>query len=154
MVQKQEHGQEIELGQLEGYIGFHLRVAQDLSFQTFSKRVRQKNLQPGWFAALMVLRQNPGITQVALGRAIQRDKSTVTPLVKKLLRQKLITRRTSLSDQRRVHLKLTQSGERALQGFMAHAERHEQILDDAVGPQKKQLLELLGTIADRLRSAK
>jgi DNA-binding MarR family transcriptional regulator len=154
MVQKQEHGQEIELGQLGGYIGFHLRVAQDLSFQAFSKRVRQKKLQPGWFAALMVLRQNPGITQVALGRAIQRDKSTVTPLVKKLLRQKLITRRASLSDQRRVHLKLTLSGERALQGFLTHAERHEQILDDAVGAQKKQLLELLGTIADRLRSAR
>ena len=30
---------------------------------------------------MMVIHNNPGISQVALGRAIARDKSTVTPLI-------------------------------------------------------------------------
>lgn len=153
MVQRREHRKHVARGPLEDYIGFHLGVAQHLSFQAFAKRVLQKNLQPEWFAALVVLQRNPGITQVALVRAIQRDKSTVARLVEKLLRQGLISRRTSVLDRRRAQLKLTRAGERALRGYRTHAARHEEILNEAVGAGKSHLLDLLDAIAARFRPA-
>ena len=75
---------DIRLGALADFIGFHLLLAQNASFRAFARHSGQPDLKPGRFAALMVIRNNPGITQVALGRAISRDKSTITPLVQEL----------------------------------------------------------------------
>ena len=48
------------------------------------------DLKPGRFAAMVVIQNNPGINQTALGRAIARDKSTITPLLQGLERQGLV----------------------------------------------------------------
>lgn len=66
---------------IENLVGFHLRLAQDASFRAFASHSGEPHLKPGRFAAMMVIRNNPGITQIALGRAIARDKSSITPLL-------------------------------------------------------------------------
>ena len=68
----------VDLGDLESYIGFHLRVAQDASFRAFARVSGQHGVKPGRFAALMVIARNPGISQAALGQTIARDKSSIT----------------------------------------------------------------------------
>ena len=97
---------DVRLGALADWIGFHLRLAQDASFRAFAKHSGQPHLKPGRFAAMMVIHNNPGITQTALGRAISRDKSTVTPLVQELHRHGLVRRRPSTVDRRSVTLTL------------------------------------------------
>src|SRR5215472_8320430 len=91
---------EVRLGPLRAFVAFHLRLAQDASFRSFAKHTGRRNLKPGRFAAMMVIHNNPGISQVALGRAISRDKSTVTPLIQELQRRGLVSRRRSASDRR------------------------------------------------------
>ena len=143
---------ETRLGPLEDFIGFNLRLAQDASFQVYAQHTGAPHLRPGRFASLMVIHQNPGLTQIELGRAIARDKSSVTPLVQALQRDGLVERRSSDNDRRSVTLWLTEAGENALQSLLAHAEEHDRKLDAIVGlANKPELLRLLKKIVTELR---
>ncbi len=141
---------DLRLGPLDNFIGFHLRLAQDASFRGFARHTGQKNMQPGRFAALVVLHNNPGITLGALGKAIARDKSTVTPLIQDLKRRGLIDRKPSETDRRRVHLTLTKAGETLLKDLMRHAKAHDRMLDELVGGKKDEFITLLRKISDVL----
>jgi DNA-binding MarR family transcriptional regulator len=146
-----EEGQEeVSLGELEGFIGFNLRLAQDASFRAFTRRVGEINLKPGRFAALMVIHNNPGITPGALGRAIARDKSTITPLVQALLRDGLVERRQSKTDRRSFTLRLTEAGEVLRRKLFLPARAHDRKLDEIVGERKGEFLRLLRKIVDSL----
>jgi len=138
------------LAPLDGFVGFHLRLAQDASFRAFATRSGVRNLRPGRFAAMVVIHNNPGITPMALSRAIVRDKSTVTPLIQDLERQGLVRRVRSTVDRRSVRLSLTKDGEAMLDQLLAHARRHDDKLDLIVGAEKPKLILLLRKIADAL----
>ena len=141
---------EVRLGPLRAFVAFHLRLAQDASFRSFAKHTGRRNLKPGRFAAMMVIHNNPGITQVALGRAIARDKSTVTPLIQELQRHGLVRRRPSAMDRRSITLTLTRSGEAVLADLLVHARAHDRQLDAIVGNRKAGLIALLRKIVDGL----
>jgi len=141
---------EVKLGGLEDLIGFHLRLAQDASFRAFARHSGQPHLKPGRFAAMTVIHDNPGISQVALSRAIARDKSSVTPLVQELSRHGLVKRQTSASDRRSIRLTLTRSGEAVLADLATHAMEHDRQLDEIVGDSKPEFIALLKKITDSL----
>lgn len=143
---------EIHLGLLDDFIGFNLRLAQDASFQVFAQHSGEPHMRPGRFASLLVIRNNPGLTQIELSRAIARDKSSVTPLVQSLQRDGLVERRPSDLDRRSVTLRLTKEGEKVLESLLAHAREHDRKLDDIVGIGKKpEFLRLLKKIVAELR---
>ncbi|MGD0633411.1 MAG: MarR family transcriptional regulator [Beijerinckiaceae bacterium] len=137
---------EIKLGFLDGFIGFHLRLAQDASYRSFTRQADDDLLKPGRFPALAIIHLNPGISQSALGRAIARDKSTVSPLIKDLQKNGFITRKPSLHDRRSVTLSLTKKGERILDKLLARAREHEEELDRIAGASKSRLITLLDKI--------
>jgi DNA-binding MarR family transcriptional regulator len=140
----------IRLGVLADYIGFHLRVAQDASFRAFASQVGIRDLKPGRFAAMTVVGNNPGISQAELGRAIARDKSSVTPLIQELTERGLVNRQRSRTDRRSVGLTLTAAGEEALARLMARAVEHDRQLDAIVGRHKPEFIRLLRKIAHEL----
>lgn len=138
---------EIDLGPLSDLIPFNLRLAQDTALQVFVQNSRERNFRPGHFAALMIIRLNPGLTQIQLGRGISRDKSSVTPLVKGLERDGLIERRPSTSDRRSVTLQLTRKGEAHLDELLVHVREHDRKVDELVGLENKpEFLRLLKKI--------
>jgi len=130
-------GDRIRLGPLGGFIGFHLRLAQEASFQAFARRVSGIDLTPGRFAILALIGENPGLSQTALGQACGRDKSSLTPALNDLKRRGLIVRRTVPRDRRSYALSLTEKGERALETLMVHARAHDETLDRIVGLRSK-----------------
>jgi DNA-binding MarR family transcriptional regulator len=140
----------VDLGDLEGLVGFHLRVAQDASFRAFARLTGQHGVKPGRFAALMVISGNPGIGQAALGQTIGRDKSSITPLIQELQRLGLIERRDSLDDRRRVELYLTAAGARHLARLRSVAGAHDAKLDAIVGARKGEFIDLLRKIANAI----
>jgi DNA-binding MarR family transcriptional regulator len=97
---------------------------------------------------MMVINNNPGITQVALGRAIARDKSSITPLIQELQRLGLVSRRASANDRRSITLRLTTAGNRVLDELLAHALDHDRQLDAIVGAKRAELLSLLRRISE------
>jgi DNA-binding MarR family transcriptional regulator len=123
----------IDLGPLAGWIGFYLRMAQIASFQAFARRTRQHDLNPGGFAALMVIGRNPGISQTQLSRAIGLDKSTLTPAMNGLVRRNLVRRSHLPTDKRTYRLALTARGKAMLGDLTACAVAHDRDLDAIVG---------------------
>jgi DNA-binding MarR family transcriptional regulator len=146
----QEKADGVRLGVLDSYIGFHLRMAQDASFRAFARQAGMRDLKPGRFAAMTVIANNPGITQAELGRAIARDKSSVTPLIQELERRGLVKRQRSASDRRSVALTLTATGAETLGRLNARAIEHDRQLDAIVGRHKTEFIGLLKKIADAL----
>ncbi|MFC2968923.1 MarR family winged helix-turn-helix transcriptional regulator [Acidimangrovimonas pyrenivorans] len=143
-------GREIDLGPLDGFIGFNLRNAQESAFRAFARHVGAEGLKPGRFAALMVIQHNPGLTQMDLARAIARDKSTVTPLIQDLQRRGLIERKPSTVDRRSMTLRLTAAGEATLAQMLGHAQEHDRKLDEIVGDHKALFLDLLKRVATEI----
>ena len=138
-------------GPLADLIGFHLRKAQNASFQAFARRVGQTDLSPGTFALLTLIRHNPGISQTALSRADGRDKSSLTPALNALERHGLILRQRLPNNRRTYALSLTPAGEHVLVELGKHAEAHDRSLDRIVGLQQKaRLIQILRRIAIEL----
>jgi DNA-binding MarR family transcriptional regulator len=127
----------IKLGPLEDYIGYHLRLAQDASFQAFAARVGQGDLRPGYFTLLTLIRENPGITQTAISQASGRDKSTLTPALRYLEDNGYIGRERIDHDRRSFRLRLTPSGEEAVARLSEQARLHDEQLDRIIGVENK-----------------
>ncbi len=143
------------LGPLKNYIAFHLRRAQDMSFEAFARRVGQARLAPGHFAILTIIGANRGLNQTALSHATGRDKSTLTPAIRALLKRGLIARVRSKSDSRAYQLSLTVAGQKYLDKLMIHAEAHDRQLDEIVGElHKSPLIQLLEQIVAGLEQAR
>jgi DNA-binding MarR family transcriptional regulator len=138
----------IDFGPFEDWVGFHLRMAQDASFQAFDREAHGLEVRPGRFAALVLIGRNPGISQTALSRAISRDKSTLTPLLGDLVRRGLVERSRTRTDRRTYRLKLSASGGRVLATLTDAAMRHEVNLDRVIGKRDRTLfLRILRKIA-------
>jgi len=141
----------IDYGPLAGWIGFHLRMAQIASFQAFAREVGEVDLPPGRFALLTLIGRNPGISQTVLSRAAGRDKSTLTPALRDLVRRGLIDRQRLDRDRRSYHLTLTPAGVAMLRRLTECAARHDRNLDRIVGPRDKpRLLRILRRIMAEL----
>ncbi len=142
-----EKAEPVKLGKLDFYIGFNLRLAQNASFKAFKRHTGDDELRPGWFAVLSLIHDNPGITPMTLSKASGRDKSTLTPVLRDLLRLKLISRETVESDKRSYTLSLTRLGEAKLAMLADHAAAHDRTLDEIVGDRKEELIRLLKRIS-------
>lgn len=136
----------VHLGLLENALGFHLRLAQNASFKSFKRHTGETELRPGWFAVLNIIHHNPGITPIALSRACGRDKSTITPVLRDLLREGMIRRGQIPTDRRSYALFLTANGEEKLAHLATCAARHDEELDEIVGDKKDELIRLLRRI--------
>lgn len=139
-------GNAVTLGELDNYIGFHLRLAQNASFKAFKRHTGESDLRPGWFAVLTIIGHNPGITPMALSRASGRDKSTITPVLRDLMRQELVRREPMPNDRRSYALFLTPEGEERVRHLAECAAEHDRELDEIVGKGKPELLQLLRRI--------
>ena len=134
----------IDYGPLAEWLGFHLRMAQIASFQAFAREVGEVDLPPGRFALLTLIGRNPGISQTVLSRAAGRDKSTLTPALRDLIRRGLVACERLAKDRRSYHLSLTPAGQSMLRRLTQCAARHERNLDRIVGARDRgKLLRLL-----------
>jgi DNA-binding MarR family transcriptional regulator len=138
----------INFGPLANWIGFNLRMAQEATFQAFSRRSKEVGESPGRFATLTIIGRNPGISQTELSQASGRDKSSVTPVIEDLVRRGLVERRRVRSDRRAWRLTLTAAGKKTLATLMRCARMHERNLDRIIGQRDRtRFLAILKKIA-------
>jgi DNA-binding MarR family transcriptional regulator len=128
----------VKFGPLADWVGFNLRMAQEAAFAAFSKLSREIGENPGRFATLTLISENPGISQSTLGHANGRDKSSMTPVLEDLVRRGLVRRARTDEDRRSYRLILTAAGKRTLARLLACARRHEQNLDRAIGVRERE----------------
>ena len=141
----------VDFGPFDDWVGFHLRMAQIASFQSFARHAQGVGLSPGRFAALVLIHRNPGISQTALSRAIGSDKSTLTPVLDNLVKRGLISRVRTRNDRRLYELTLTDAGQKVMRAMHECAQRYESSLDEIVGPRDRALfLKILRKISAAL----
>jgi DNA-binding MarR family transcriptional regulator len=131
-------------------IGYHLRLAQEASFQAIRKGAGKSDLRPGWYTILTILSDNPGLTPTELSRLCGRDRSTLSSTLKGLSARGFITRRGSPDDQRSYSVRLTAAGETMLRKLRTIAKAHDARLDAIVGKDKPRLIAVLRRITEAL----
>jgi len=123
-------------------------MAQEATFQAFSRLSKEVGESPGRFATLTLIARNPGISQTELSRAAGRDKSSLTPVVEDLVRRGLVERRRMDHDRRSYRLNVTAEGKKTLALLTRCARRHERNLDRVIGARDRtRFLALLKRIA-------
>ncbi|WP_298724075.1 MarR family transcriptional regulator [uncultured Ferrovibrio sp.] len=134
-------GTEVDLGYLNGLLGYALRRAQLAVFQDFIQNMKDFDLRPAQFSVLAIIAANPGLKQSRVSEALGINRANFVALLDELEKRKLARRAASPGDRRSNALYLTPKGE----SFLAEAYRHLQIhherrLDELLGSADKQFL--------------
>ena len=66
----------IELGMLTDLLGYHLRRAQINTFRQFANTFGKDRVTPTQLTIMILVEQNPGISQVDVGRILDMDRAT------------------------------------------------------------------------------
>ena len=139
-----------QLGVLPGLIGYQLRLAQRAIFADFADTVGESGISPGLFGILVVIGENPGLTQQALADAAHLDRSTVVTVIDKLEDRGLVERHAA--DRRSNGLFLADKGMALLRSLKRKVAQHERrVVRDLSANERAQLVALLQRILPERR---
>ncbi|WP_235506808.1 MarR family winged helix-turn-helix transcriptional regulator [Altererythrobacter sp. Root672] len=113
------------LGGLDGVVGFHLRLAHGAVYRHFTETFANLDLTQKQVSALWLAAEEPGISQVELGRKLSMDRATTMTIVNRLQDRDFMRRERSDSDGRKQALHVTQAGLAALDEAKVCIAEHE-----------------------------
>jgi DNA-binding MarR family transcriptional regulator len=114
--------------QLEGGIGFLLRLLEaryDVLYQTLTQ---QNDITPRQFGVLMALYQQGPLTPSVLAERISSDRNTLSEMLKRMTARKLISRKNNAEDRRSIQVQITAKGEAALLKVIPAAAKLQDLL--------------------------
>ncbi len=115
----------LSVGVLPNLLGYNVRRAHVALWRDFNRTVRTERIRPGIFSILVLVDENPGIAQIEIAMQLAIDKATVVGLIRQLLKQGWIERRSSSADRRRHELFLTAAGRHELAVLKREMLEHE-----------------------------
>lgn len=127
---------------LDNQLCFALYAASRAMGQAYQPLLAPLGLTYPQYVVLLVLWEGDGLSVGQLGERLQLDSGTLTPLLKRLETQKLVTRERSRRDERVVTIRLTEAG-RAL-------EQRALAIPTAVACQTALTMEELGRLRSEL----
>lgn len=124
--------------------GFLLKRCHQVSAAIFVELCRDFSMTPSQYGALCALHDFPDVDQIALGRLIGQDRSTVGLVLRLLTERGLIERSVNENDKRRMRLKLSKAGRRLLADIAPLTRQVQDAVLAGLPKEKRQLfLELL-----------
>jgi len=114
--------------QLEGGIGFLLRLLEaryDVLYQTLTQ---QSDITPRQFGVLMALYQDGPLTPSVLAERISSDRNTLSEMLKRMTARKLISKKDNAEDRRSIQVQITAKGEAALLKVIPAAAKLQDLL--------------------------
>jgi DNA-binding MarR family transcriptional regulator len=100
--------------QLEGGIGFLLRLLEARYDGLYQNLTRQNDITPRQFGVLMALYQQGPLTPSVLAERMSSDRNTLSEMLKRMTARKLISKRENAEDRRSIQVQITAKGEAAL----------------------------------------
>ena len=132
--------------ELTALLGYQLQMANLHLMELAHKALNNFQITPAKVTALMLIRDNPGCEQSALGRALSINRSSAMKLVNTLVERGLAERRSG-KDLRSNALHLTSQGEVELARMTAVLRETEDRASAVLTPQQRaDLLRLLGKL--------
>jgi DNA-binding MarR family transcriptional regulator len=107
--------------QLEGGIGFLLRLLEARYDVLYQNLTRQNDITPRQFGVLTALYQQGPMTPSVLAERISCDRNTLSEMLKRMTARKLISKRNNPEDRRSIQVQITAKGEAALLDMMPAA---------------------------------
>lgn len=138
---------DIDYDELPTYFGYLLRRAQATIFRDFERSLGDLGLTPGAFGLLMLIRANPGITQMDLANAFGIDKSTLTPVLNRLEGSGLVRREQLAHDRRYNALFFEEAREEDFARARVRVRDFEQSVADRLTPdEQRELVRLINKL--------
>jgi DNA-binding MarR family transcriptional regulator len=100
--------------QLEGGIGFLLRLLEARYDVLYQNLTRQNDITPRQFGVLTALYQQGPLTPSVLAERISCDRNTLSEMLKRMTARKLISKKNNSEDRRSIQVQITAKGEEAL----------------------------------------
>ncbi|MWV28886.1 MarR family winged helix-turn-helix transcriptional regulator [Aurantiacibacter rhizosphaerae] len=136
-----------EFGQLDGIVGFHIRLAHGAVYRHFTETFTGLDLTQKQVSVLWLVGENPGVAQIELGGRLRMDRATTMTIINRLQARGYLRRERSSSDGRKQALHLTPEGEAALEQAKNSIAEHEAWLKGRFTPQEvEKLVEMLERI--------
>ncbi|SPJ32168.1 MarR family winged helix-turn-helix transcriptional regulator [Kushneria phyllosphaerae] len=141
--------EEVETGPVDGLIleerlGYALRRAQLKVFKHFDEAMREHDIRPAQFSALVIIEGYPGVTQASLAQTLAIDPPRVVNLVNTLESRGLAVRVRSKRDRRSYGIFLTRAGEALVVTLKALSEQSDLTATQGLSDiERRQLLALL-----------
>lgn len=119
--------------------GHLIRRAQQIAVSLFLEECAPVDLTPVQFAALVTVRDNPGIDATRLSALVAFDRSTLGNVLERMEAKELILRSGSKDDKRVKVLHLSPKGERILQEAGPLAQRAQERILAPLAPEDREV---------------
>jgi DNA-binding MarR family transcriptional regulator len=100
--------------QLEGGVGFLLRLLEARYDGLYQSLTRQADITPRQFGVLMALYQQGPMTASVLADRISCDRNTLSEMLKRMAERRLLSKKGNPEDRRSIQVQITAKGEDAL----------------------------------------
>jgi len=139
---------QLDLQPVDHFVGYHIRKAQLVVYEDFMTGQRSAPpITPGQFTVLLLIDENPDISQQLLCERMAVDKSTMAVSLHRMSRRGLIRRDRSPEDRRQNGLRLTARGRTVLRAMLRYVEQHERRITSKLSAREcKQLIGLLNRV--------
>src|ERR1700742_3343428 len=114
--------------QLEGGVGFLLRLLNARYDMLYQNLTRQDDITPRQFGVLMALYQEGPLTPSVLAERISSDRNTLSEMLKRMVARKLISKKDNAEDRRSIQVQITAKGEAALLKVVPAAARLQELM--------------------------
>lgn len=139
--------------QLEGGIGFLLRLLEARYDVLYQNLTRQSEITPRQFGVLIALYQQGPLTPSVLAERISCDRNTLSEMLKRMAARKLISKKNNTEDRRSIQVQIAAKGEAALLAVIpATAELQNVMLAPLRKEDRAHFLKCLLAIAKALPS--
>ncbi|WP_394777380.1 MarR family winged helix-turn-helix transcriptional regulator [Undibacterium sp.] len=128
---------------LDQLIGYAVRRAQLSIYEDFAASLAAEDITPQRFSSLVIIENNPGISQTRLSEVMGIARSGVVSIIDGFEKNGLVERQAA-DDRRSYNLQLTKAGARELKKYKKMVELHdERISGNLTTAEKQQLRALL-----------
>lgn len=139
----------MSMEEIYGKPGHLIRRAQQIAVAIFMEECAELDLTPVQYAALVAVREHPGIDATRLAAMIAFDRSTIGSVIERLEAKGWIVRAGSAEDKRVKLLSITPDGKRLLKRAIAGVERAQARMLKPLAPQDRgRLLALLDALVE------
>ncbi len=133
-------GRPVDMGYLEGTIGYTIRRAQLAVFQDIYREFGDTRITLTQFSVMAVAADNPEVTQAELAEVLAVERPRIVPILNALEARGLAKRLVCDIDRRNRRIVLTVEGLALLQDLKRRFAVHEARLDQMLGVSKRAML--------------
>lgn len=127
---------------LDELVGYAVRRAQLSIYEDFAASLAAEDITPQRFSSLVIIGNNPGISQTRLAEVMGIARSGVVSIIDRFEQTGLVERQAS-GDRRSYNLHLTREGQKQLKRYKKAVKDHDDRITGALTTTEKQQLKSL-----------